>query len=104
MGIKTLWDISTWEIENPNRWTGWSLPDCLEDLINDKILLFNHLSGIATVAKQRRDRRGWRSCSGSYSAAEGYLKFVNVPNVPCNPAIWKQIWECKTLPKIDMFI
>ena len=64
----------------------------------------NHLAGLTPVAKFRKDRHGWGRQSGSYSASEGYQKFVVVPNVPSNPAIWNYLWDCKTLPKIDMFI
>ena len=53
------------------------------------------------MAKGRRDRRDWGSCSRSYSTAEGYKK---IAAVPCNLAIWKRLWDYKSLPKIDLFI
>ena len=34
---------------------------------------------------------------------EGYNHFAAVLNVPKDPVIWKNIWECKTLPKLDLF-
>ena len=34
---------------------------------------------------------------------EGLKKIAAIPTVPCNPTIWKRLWDKKTLPKIDIF-
>ena len=104
MGVNTIWDISNWEPEEPNRWDGWVLPECLEYLEVEKIQLFNHLVGLAPIAKSRKDPRGWGRHSGSYSTSEGYQIFVAKYNVPVNPQIWNYLWKCSMLPKIEMFI
>ena len=87
LGIKTIWDISEWETTAPNRWAGWDMPECLDELKDERKLLMNHLAGIASVAKLKKDRRGWGRQSGSYSASEGYQKFAATYNVPINLAI-----------------
>ena len=104
LGINTIWDIYEWEIGAPNRWAGWAIPECPEELNDERNLLMNHLSGLAPVAKFRKDRRGWGRHSDSYSESKGYQKFAATPNVLVNPAIWNHLWNCKSFPKIDMFI
>ena len=103
LGFNTIWDISKWEIEDPNRWVGWALSACPEDLEDDKKMLLNHLAGIAPIAKFRKDMRGWGRQTGSYSASEGYQSFAANYNVPVNQEIWNYLWKCSTLPKIDLF-
>ena len=86
-GVKTIWDISTWEIASPNGWDGWQLPDYPTDLKDDKIQLLQYLSGSALIARSRKDRRGWGNTSGKYTMTEGYNNFSIVSNVPKDPTI-----------------
>ena len=102
-GIKTLWDISEWENEEPASWVAWKLPECPKDLKNEKRMLFSHLSGLAPLGKNIKDKRGWGMSSGKYTAAEGYQNFTANYNVPGNPEIWNYLWNCRTIPKIEMF-
>jgi hypothetical protein len=62
------------------------------------------LKGKSPLKKKGKDERGWGGNSKPYTTAEGYCLIVNIPNVPPNPAIWKAIWQSKSIPKIDMFI
>ena len=84
-GINTLWDISDWENEESASWVAWKLPECPEELKNEKRMLFSHLSGLAPLGKNIKDKRGWGMSSGNYTAAEGYQKFSTNYNVPGNP-------------------
>ena len=61
------------------------------------------MAGLAPVAKFKKDRHGWGRNSGSYMAFEGYQSLAKNYNVPSNPAIWNYLWNCRTLPKIEMF-
>ena len=102
LDLSTIWDISTWERDVPNRWGGWAVPACPVELEEDKIKLLNHLAGLAPLAKCKKDRRGWGS--GKYTALAGYQKFAASYNVPANPKKWNILWKCSTIPKIDIFI
>ena len=55
------------------------------------------------MVRGRRDRRGWGCSSDTYTSKEGFKVFSMFPNVPSNLAIWRKLWENKTLPKIDLF-
>ena len=66
-------------------------------------MLLSHLSGLAPLKKTIKDKRGWGLSSGKYTAAEGYQNFSANYNVPRNPEIWNYIWNCRTIPKIEMF-
>ena len=102
LGLLSLWDISTWESAAPNRWDGWAVPACPEELEEDKNRLLIHLAGLAPLAKFKKDRRGWDS--GTYTALAGYQRFAASYNVPANPKKWNILWNCSSLPKIDLFI
>ena len=93
LGYKILWDISEWELERPNRWTRWALPNCSEELMPEKDLLLNHLAGLAPVSKTKKDRCGWGRAIGRYTATEGYQSLAMNYNVPINPAIWNYLWK-----------
>ena len=41
--------------------------------------------------------------SGRYSIAEDYQRFIANYNVPGNHEMWNNLWNCRTLSKIDMF-
>ena len=55
MVYKTIWDIYEWDTKFPNRWAGWALPNCTEDLEPEKNMLLTHLAGLAPIAKSRKD-------------------------------------------------
>ena len=101
LGYNKIWDISNWEIDEPNHWGGWDLLACPKELEEDKNLLLHHLVGLAPFAKLRKDRRGWGS--GNYTGSEGYQLFAANYNVSVNPKIWNYLWKCSTLPKIKLF-
>ena len=83
MGLSSLWDISSWEIAEPNRWSGWAVPACPEEMEEDKNRLLQHLVGLAPISKFKKDRCGWGA--GNYTASEGYRQFAANYNVPGNP-------------------
>ena len=101
--MNTLWEISIWETMLPNRFASWKMPDCPLEQDTKKLQLTNHLAGLALVAKTKRDRRGWGRHTGSYSTSEGYQRYAANYNVLVNPRVWNNLWNCSTLPKIDMF-
>ena len=85
LGMKTIWDISKWETEEPYRWVGWNLPECPVELEAEKSLLFVHLARLAPIGKNSKHRRGWGGQSGRYSTSEGYQCYAANYNVPVNP-------------------
>ena len=82
---------------------GWHLPDLPDELNEEKSQLLVHLTGIAPLCQNRRDKRGWGDQSGNYTATEGYQRFSADFNVPGNPKSWNYNWTNTTLPKIDLF-
>ena len=81
--INTLWDIYVWEDDPPYCWVEWLMSECLVDLDDERNHLMDHLSGIALVAKGRRDQHGWGGFSGKYTMAKGSKKYVVIPTMPC---------------------
>ena len=104
MGLTTIWDISKWENSEGKRWMGWHLLELPDELDEEKSQLLIHLTGIAPLCQNRRDKRGWGDQIGNYSASEGYHRFSTDFNVPANPKIWNYNWNNTSLPKIDLFI
>ena len=104
LGMKTIWDISTWENLGKHRWTGWKISEILDEFDEEKTQLIDHLAGIAPISQNRRDNRGWGDHTGKYSTSEGYQRFSANFNVPANPRIWNYNWNNNSLPKIDLFI
>ena len=68
----------------------------------EKHQFMEYLSGNAPLARGFKDRRGWGS-SRLYTSTHGYSMYSAVPSVANDPAIWKNLWEAPTLPKIDIF-
>ena len=104
LGLKTIWDISTWENSESQRWAGWKLPEFPAELDEEKSQLLVHLAGIAPLYQNRRDKHGWGEQTGNYSTSEGYQRYSAYFNVPTNPKIWNYNWNNTSLPKIDLFI
>ena len=65
--------------------------------------MLEHLSGLASVDRGRRDQHGWGCNFDKYRMTKGFKKLYAIPTVPCNPTIRKRLWDNKTLPKIDLF-
>ena len=66
--------------------------------------MLNHLQGKMPISARTRDKHGWGSCSGIYTAAEGYAAILAIPWASPNPAPWKSLWKFPSIPKIDVFI
>ena len=66
----TLWDLSRWGQDN--SWIGWELGDVPHALKAEACSLLNALQGLSPISASWKDKRGWGSSSGLYSAAAGY--------------------------------
>ena len=66
--------------------------------------LLDLLQGKSPISARSKDKRGWGSGSGKYTAAAGYAAILEMPWVPLNPAPWKALWNFLSIPKIDIFI
>eukprot|EP00253_Pinus_taeda_P022123 PITA_22123 len=97
----SLWDISSWMEDG--LWDSWQLGEVPQWLEGEASVLLDNLKGKAPLKASVKDKRGWGSVTGSYSASEGYKSIMAIPNVPPNPAQWKFIWDSPSLPKIDFF-
>ena len=61
------------------------------------------LQGKTPLKVAAKDKRGWGSTFESYSTVDGYNFIQAIPNVPQDPAQWKFVWSCASIPKIDYF-
>ena len=100
-GATSLWDLSAWE---DNIWKGWDLGDLSPELEAEAEILTAFLQGKSPLREGDRDRRGWGSKSGNYSALEGYENLQEIPYVVPNPVVWKYLWSRTFVPKIDLFL
>jgi ribonuclease HI/exonuclease III len=102
--LSTLYDISDWELERPNLWQGWAAPNRPTNLERQWVILKKLLQGKAPLKKIGKDERGWGRKAQEYTTAEGYNLLQSIPTAPPNPALWKAIWKCRSIPKVDLFI
>jgi hypothetical protein len=100
---KTLWDISLWNSDSYLTWQSWNLGCYPEELHEEAMTLLEYLHGKAPVSARLKDKRGWGSPTGNYTASAGYKAALNIPWVPSNPGPWKAIWNFPSIPKIDHF-
>eukprot|EP00253_Pinus_taeda_P015500 PITA_15500 len=100
---KMYWipDISSWTEDG--LWDSWQLGEVPQWLEGEASVILDNLQGKSPLKASVKDKRGWGSVTGSYSASEGYKSIMAIPNVPPNPAQWKFIWDSPSLPKIDFF-
>ena len=101
--LETLWDISNWTNDAEILWDGWNLVEIPHWLDGEANLLLDLIQGKSPLKASSKDKRGWGSLSGSYSAAEGYKSLMVVPSIPPETTQWKFIWSFPALPKIDFF-
>ena len=66
--------------------------------------LLDLLQGKSPISARSKDKRGWGSGSGKYTAAAGYAAILELPWVPPNPRQWKALWKFSSIPKVDIFI
>jgi hypothetical protein len=76
----------------------------LSHLHNEESQLLTLLQGKSSIAATKKDRGGWGQQSDSYTVSEGYKFAKAALNVPSNPALWKEVWKYKSIPKNDLFI
>jgi len=74
-----------------------------EELHEESTILLEFLHGKAPISARTKDKRGWGSPTGNYTASAGYKVALNIPWVPQNPGSWKEIWNFPSIPKIDHF-
>eukprot|EP00253_Pinus_taeda_P032784 PITA_32784 len=101
--LHSLWDISTWKDDTDRLWDSWNLGEVPPGLQGEASLLLDLLQGKSPSKATAKDKRGWGSLSGSYTASEGYKRMMAIPYAPPNPSQWKFIWDFPTLPKTDFF-
>jgi ribonuclease HI/exonuclease III len=102
--LSTLSDISDWEEERPHLWQKWDAPNRPANLEKQWAALKKLLQGKAPLKKAGKDERGWGSKAQAYTTAEGYQLLNSVPTALPNPALWKAVWNYRSLPKVDLFI
>ena len=100
----TLWDISSWENDDKESWVSWNLGDYPDELKEEALKLLDLLQGKSPISARSKDKRGWGSGSGKYTAAAGYAAILELLWVPPNPAPWKALWNFPSIPKVDIFI
>jgi len=100
----TLWDISTWGNDDQNSWVSWNVGNYPEELKEEALLLMDMLQGKTPISVRSKDKRGWGSGTGKFSASAGYSAILERPWAPPNPGPWKFIWNYPSIPKIDLFI
>ncbi|CAL9003043.1 unnamed protein product, partial [Prunus brigantina] len=95
------WDHKTWNLED------------IENLIS--VAEANEILSLPIGGKDTLDRLIWpHTMNGSYSVKSGYHWIIgNIMRAQPNriesshqvdKQVWKSIWECKTLPKIKLFM
>eukprot|EP00253_Pinus_taeda_P022851 PITA_22851 len=96
--INSLWDLSTW---NDNLWSGWKQLVVPSNLCPDLKSLTMQLHGLAPTQASKHGVRGWGTSRSGYFVAQGYVKCLERPHVPPNPAPWTGIWRIPSIPKVD---
>jgi hypothetical protein len=99
----TLWDISLWKTDLHLSWKDWNLGCYPEELHEEAMILLEYLHGKAPIGANYKDKRGWGSPTGNYTASAGYKAVLNIPWVPPNPGPWKALWLFPSIPKVDHF-
>jgi hypothetical protein len=97
----TLWDLSVWD--QGGSWLKWDLGDYPQLLETEARTLLEALQGRSPSSARKKDKRGWGSSSGCYSAAAGSAALQAIPWVAPDPLVWKNLWLLPSLPKIDLF-
>eukprot|EP00253_Pinus_taeda_P018086 PITA_18086 len=98
--IRKIEDIVEWD--DDGNWKCWNLPNIPEQL-NEQLNLFSvEITDFAPVHKNEEDTWGWGQ-TGVYSAKQGYLQMQSKKDSVHPEGVWKQIWECFSIPKINFF-
>eukprot|EP00253_Pinus_taeda_P023772 PITA_23772 len=99
-GIRKIEDIVEWD--DDGNWKSWILPIIPEHL-NDQLNPFTaEIADFAPVHKNEEDTWGWGQ-TRVYSAKQGYLQMQSKKDLVHPEGVWKQIWECFSIPKINFF-
>eukprot|EP00253_Pinus_taeda_P005327 PITA_05327 len=99
-GIRKLEDLVEWDEDG--SWKCWNLPNIPEHLIDQSIVFIAEIADFAPVHKNEEDSWGWGK-TGVYSANQGYIQMQSKKD-PVHPeGVWKLIWECFSIPKINFF-
>ena len=92
-----------WSDDAEKSWDNWDLGEIPENLEGEANSLRKLLQGRPSLKAASKDKRGWGSTSGSYSAADGYNFIQAILNIPQDPAQWKFVWSYDSIPKRDYF-
>jgi ribonuclease HI len=99
-GIRKIEDIVEWEEDG--NWKGWNLPNIPEHLQVQLNLFKAEIADFAPVHKNEEDTWGWGQ-TGVYTAKQGYLQMQSKKDTVHPEGVWKQIWECFSIPKVNFF-
>eukprot|EP00253_Pinus_taeda_P024453 PITA_24453 len=98
--IRKIEDIVEWDEDG--KWKCWKLPNIPEQFIEQLNLLKDEIADFAPVHMEEEDSWGWGQ-TGVYSAKQGYLHMQGNKDSVHPEGVWKQIWECFSIPKINFF-
>ena len=97
----TIWDLLVWNTDD--TWKKWDLGAFPQNLENEARSLLDALQGFTPLSAKKKDKLGWGSSIGHYSAAAGYSSLLAIPWAAPDPTIWRNLWNHPSLPKIDIF-
>eukprot|EP00253_Pinus_taeda_P009219 PITA_09219 len=98
--IRKIEDIVEWDEDG--KWKCWKLPNIPEQFTEQLNLLIDEIADFAPVHMEEEDSWGWGQ-TGVYSAKQGYLQMQGKKDSVHPEGVWKQIWECFSIPKINFF-
>eukprot|EP00253_Pinus_taeda_P031968 PITA_31968 len=99
-GIRKIEDLVEWDEDD--NWKCWNLPNIPEHLIEQLNLFIAEIADFAPVHKNEEDSWGWGQ-TGVYSAKQGYIQMQSKKDSVHPEGVWKLIWECFSIPKINFF-
>ena len=74
-----------------------------QELEAEASALIDALQGLSPISAKVKDKRGWGSTSGLYTAVAGYAALKSIPWAAPDPSVWRSLWLHPSLPKIDFF-
>jgi hypothetical protein len=97
-GRFTLYNISNW---HPNgNWKNWNLGEATPPLKEEANMFLQAISGSAPVCLSKKDNRSWEK--EGYTVHLGYKHLIENNDIPTKSAIWKEIGNPNSLPKINI--
>jgi hypothetical protein len=98
-GKETLYDISNWD--SIGNWESWNLGEVPPQMTEDAKQLLQRISCSAPVHLTKADERSWGK--EGYTVKSGYKQLLEDNDIPPKSAIWREIWNPNSPPKINIF-